>query len=77
METLLVPVPPLAEQRRIVRKLDQLMALCDRLEAALLAASTTRARLLESVLRDVRDSETGASESTFVADDRVSTATPS
>lgn len=47
-----VPLPPLAEQHRIVAKVDALMALCDRLEAALTTTDTTRARLLESLLHE-------------------------
>ena len=44
------PLPPLAEQHRIVAKVDELMALCDGLEARLGAADTTRQRLLETLL---------------------------
>lgn len=47
-----VPLPPLAEQHRIVAKVGALMALCDRLEAALTTAATTRARLLDALLAD-------------------------
>jgi len=43
-----IPLPPLAEQRRIVDKVDELMALCDRLEASLTTASEKRRRLLEA-----------------------------
>ncbi|KUJ77861.1 hypothetical protein AVO45_07755 [Ruegeria marisrubri] len=52
LETVLIPLPPLAEQHRIVAKVDALMALCDRLEAALTTADTTRTCLLEALLHE-------------------------
>ena len=45
-----VLIPPLAEQHRIVAKFDELMALCERMEAGLTVADGTRNRLLESLL---------------------------
>jgi type I restriction enzyme S subunit len=45
-----IPLPPLAEQHRIVAKVDELMAWCDQLETNLTTAQTESARLLESVL---------------------------
>lgn len=45
-------LPPLAEQRRIVAKVDTLMALCDRLEASLTATAATRRLLLDAILAE-------------------------
>jgi type I restriction enzyme S subunit len=42
---LAVPLPPLAEQHRIVAKVDELMALCDRLKADLAESRKRQARL--------------------------------
>ncbi|RDC68529.1 hypothetical protein DLJ49_19805 [Rhodovulum sp. 12E13] len=50
-----IPLPPLAEQHRIVAKVDALMALCDRMETAVTTADTTRARLLEALLHEALD----------------------
>ena len=47
-----LPLPPLAEQHRIVAKVDELMALCDRLEAQLTTNATQSRRLLEAVLHE-------------------------
>ncbi len=47
-----IPIPPLAEQRRIVARVDELMALCDQLEASLAAAQVANARLLDAILHE-------------------------
>ncbi|MFA1676278.1 restriction endonuclease subunit S [Rhizobium mongolense] len=47
-----VPLPPLSEQRRIVAKVDELMALCDQLEASLATAGENRRKLLDALLAD-------------------------
>jgi type I restriction enzyme, S subunit len=49
---LALSLPPLAEQRRIVAKVDELMALCDRLEASLTATAATRRQLLDALLAE-------------------------
>jgi type I restriction enzyme, S subunit len=48
-----IPIPPLAEQRRIVAKVGKLMVLCDRLETQLATARTTGANLLEAVVAEL------------------------
>jgi type I restriction enzyme S subunit len=50
LKNMLIPLPPLAEQHRIVAKVDELMALCDRLEASLATGDDTRRRLLRALL---------------------------
>ena len=48
LEDILIPLPPLAEQRRIVSKVDELMVLCNRLEARLYGVDKTRGELVEA-----------------------------
>lgn len=46
----LFPLPPLTEQGRIVAKVDELMALCDRLKARLQSAQATQLHLAETLV---------------------------
>jgi type I restriction enzyme S subunit len=50
IESFEIPLPPLAEQRRIVTKVDALMALVDRLEAQQAQAQRTASALLDAVV---------------------------
>ncbi|MBH3383321.1 MULTISPECIES: restriction endonuclease subunit S [Pseudomonas] len=59
----LCPLPPLAEQHRIVTKVDELMTLCDRLEAQQADAASAHAQLVQALL----DSLTQASDATDFA----------
>ncbi|MDM8347396.1 restriction endonuclease subunit S [Pseudomonas sp. sp1636] len=58
-----IPLPPLAEQHRIVAKVDELMALCDRLEAQQTDAESAHAQLVQELL----DSLTQASDASDFA----------
>ena len=50
--SVLIPLPPLAEQQRIVAKVDELMGLCDQLEASLTDTGSARSKLLDSLLAE-------------------------
>jgi len=67
MERLEVPLPPLAEQHRIVAKVDELMALCDQLEQQLNQADQQRRRLLDSVLAEALGVRLTAEEDSHAA----------
>jgi type I restriction enzyme S subunit len=48
-----VPLPPIGEQRRIVAKVEQLMKVCDELEARLTRAEDRAAKLVEAVVQEL------------------------
>ena len=52
LSNFIIPVPPLAEQERIVARLDELMTLCDRLESENLRSQAQTKELLAVVLKE-------------------------
>ena len=59
---IVIGLPPLAEQNRIVAKVDALMALCDQLEASLTTTATTRSKLLNALLHEALEPAADALE---------------
>ncbi|MDJ1505582.1 restriction endonuclease subunit S [Xanthocytophaga agilis] len=52
MYSLLIPLPPFAEQNRIVEKVESLMTLCTQLEAQITTSQQQAEQLMQTVLRD-------------------------
>ena len=46
----LIPIPPLAEQHRIVAKVDELMAICDQLKEKLQQSQETQVQLTDALV---------------------------
>lgn len=49
-----IPIPPLSEQRRIVAKVDQLMALVDQLKTQLTASRAAAEMLMDAVVAELK-----------------------
>lgn len=70
LRRILIPLPPLAEQQRIVTKVNEMIGLCDRLENQLTATQAETSRLLESILHhslmDIHYAKTGTEKKSAV-----------
>ena len=53
LKLILVPLPPLAEQKRIVTKVDKLMKLCDELETKLTQTQTEREKIINAAVKQL------------------------
>ena len=50
---MIIPLPPLAEQQRIVEKIDRLMGMCDRLEESILSSKGKQTDLLNALMSQI------------------------
>ena len=56
LRRLLIPLPPLAEQHRIVARVDELMTICNRLERGMARSDDARSSLRNAVLHEALES---------------------
>ena len=61
-----IPIPPLAEQNRIVQEVDAVMEQCDKLEEELLKASQHASQLMEAVLQEAFSVQAAAKSSQII-----------
>jgi type I restriction enzyme S subunit len=52
LKDILIPLPPLAEKKRIVQQLDELMQYCNELETSIKQSESQNEKLLQQVLRE-------------------------
>ncbi|ABW27246.1 restriction endonuclease subunit S [Acaryochloris marina] len=64
VEQICLPLPPLAEQKRIVAKVDELMAMCDRYEVSKCDRNTLRTKMRASANDALMNAETDESLNT-------------
>jgi type I restriction enzyme S subunit len=57
MELLLCQIPPIEEQRTIVKKVNTLMNLCDTMEERIKQSQENNGQLMQSLLREVFEGE--------------------
>ncbi|HEY4425738.1 MAG TPA: restriction endonuclease subunit S [Pyrinomonadaceae bacterium] len=67
LKLLPIPLPPLAEQKRIVAKVNQLMSLCDELEIELRRADAASEKLVKAAIQHVLEAITEAHSSNSAA----------
>ena len=52
LNKMLIPLPPLPEQKAIVAKVEKLLALCDQMETQIIASQTHSKQLMQAVLKE-------------------------
>lgn len=75
IRSFLLPIPPKEEQARIVNKINQLMALCDQLEAQLKQAEADGNLLLQAMIQRLVEGTPASSEATQTSNANTSNLT--